>query len=341
MSFAFPWRSRFSRRRRTRYGRPAGAVVLNRRAGESGGKAPGGHIEAGLQPALPRCPGVGGLRKEPAGRLEKPGASPQLLAALGAAVLARRDRLRLGPARQHVAAQTRGTFGDQGSHGGPERVPIQPPKRPGAQATQPAVQGGRMRMACAQARDRLAQAFGGSVRGGVGRAGRLDHRPRVTLEGRDLQGQDAEASAADGAAAQRHRRRTRLDAATARPVRPPRHPTGSVDQRPDRPACQTPNLGANRFAFDGNGPQGIIRDGDGNGDRLLSGTPRGTGVGRTRTSLPPESPNATPATPSPQTTCSPLAAHPPASPSDAPSQVSMSFSISSSGNPEPVRRECR
>jgi len=133
-------------------------------------------------------------------------------------------------------------------------------------------------MTLAHARNRLAQALCRAVRSGVDRAGRLNHRSGVALERRDLNRQNPEAFPASLAAAQRHRRLAILDAAAARPTRSARDPTGKVDQRADRPAMRTKNLRANRFAFDSRGRQSIIRDGDGNGDRLLSGSPRGTGA---------------------------------------------------------------
>ena len=251
---------------------------MNRRAGEAGRKAPGGHMKAGLKPALPRRPGVGRLREQPASRLEDSGASLQLLATSQAAALAWGDRLRLRPPRPQFALQACGAFRDQGRHGWPDGVPIQPPQGPCSESAQPAVKGRGVRMARAQARDRLAQAFHGPFYGGVGRAGRLNHRPRVTLERRDLNRQNPEAFLADGAAAHGHRGLTILDAAAARPPRSPCGPTGEVDQHADGPAIRTKNIGADRFAFNRSGRQGIIRDGDGNGDNTLSGSPRGTGA---------------------------------------------------------------
>lgn len=133
-------------------------------------------------------------------------------------------------------------------------------------------------MALTHARDRLTQAFCGSVRGGVGRAGCLNHLPRVALERRDLNRQHPTALLAHVATAQRHRRLAILDDAAARPPRPPRNPAREVAQDPDRPALRTRNPKADRFAFDSRSRQGIIRDGDGNGDSSLSSSPRGTGA---------------------------------------------------------------
>ena len=278
MSFAFRSPFRSSVRWRTRYAGLAGGLLLNRRAGEAGRKAPGGHMEAGLQPALPRRPGVGGLREQPASRLEESGASLQLVAASPAAVLARGDRPRLRPLRPQFALQADGAFRDQGGHGWPHGVPIQPPQGSCAEPAQPTVKGRGVRMARAQARDRLAQTFHGPFYGGVGRAGRLHHRPRVALERRDLNRQHPTAFLAHAATAHRHGRLAIHDATAARPERRPHNPAREVAQNPDRPAMRTGNVGADVLALDGLSLQGIIRDGDGNGDRLLSGSPRGTGA---------------------------------------------------------------
>jgi hypothetical protein len=235
-------------------------------------------MKARLEPMLPRAPGVRVLSKESPGRVEEPGASLQPLVALLTAILARTDRLWLHPPRQHFAPQSRVAFRDQGSDGQGLPAAVQSPQSTRAQASQPTMHSGGMRMALAHARNRLAQAFCRPVRSGVDRAGRLNHLPCVALERRDLDRQNAEAFPARLAAAQRHRRLAILDAAAARPTRSTRDPAGKVDQRADRSAMRTKNLRANRFAFDSRGRQSIIRDGDGNGDRLLSGSPRGTGA---------------------------------------------------------------
>jgi hypothetical protein len=263
---------------RTPYDRLAGGVVLNRRAGQSGRKAPGGHMKTRLQPLFPRRPGIGGLREEPVGRVEKPGAGLQLLVALRAAVLARRNRIRPGPRRRQFPVQALGALGDQGGDRRPQPMPIQPAQCPCAHCAQPAMQGGRMGSVLTQPRHRLPQAGRRAVYVRIRRAGRFHHRPRVALVGGDLSRQDAEALPAYGAAALRHRRLAVLDAATARPARSPRHPPAGIDQRAHRTAGRTRNQPANRFAFDGRGFQRIIRDGDGSWDSTLSGSPRGTGV---------------------------------------------------------------
>ena len=235
-------------------------------------------MKVSLQPFLPRRPGVGRSRKEPVGGVEKPGASLQPVAALRAPVLARGDRIRLRPAPSQLVAQARGAFRDQGGRRRPGIVPIQPPQGPGTEPAQPAVESGRMRRPVTQPLHRLAQAFRGSVWGHVRRAGCFNHRPRVALERRDLHRQYPKASPADLAPAQRYRRLTLIQSAVARPQRTARNPAGKVDQRADGPAMWTKNLRADRFAFDSRGLQGIIRDGDGNRDSKLSGSPRGTGV---------------------------------------------------------------
>jgi hypothetical protein len=67
-------------------------------------------------------------------------------------------------------------------------------------------------------------------------------------------------------------------AANRRPLRPPHHRSAGKDQRANRATRRTNHPLADRFAFDGYSLQGIIRDGDGNWDSTLSGSPRGTGV---------------------------------------------------------------
>jgi hypothetical protein len=51
-----------------------------------------------------------------------------------------------------------------------------------------------------------------------------------------------------------------------------------MNQRADRQTMGTTDLPADRFAFDSRSQKSIIRDGDGNWDSTLSGSPRGTGV---------------------------------------------------------------
>ena len=275
-------------------------------------------MKASLQPTLPGRPGIGGLWEAPAGRIEKPGARFQLLAALNAAALGGRDRLRLRPACRQIQTQPLGTLGDQRGDRWSQALPIQAPQGPCAESAQPAVQGGRMRMVLAQSYYRLPQRDRRTIRGGIGCAGRLDDWPCVTLVRRDLHRQHAHPLLAHAAAALRHRRLPVLYPATPWPTRSSGQPSASPDQRA--------NGATDRFAFDSRGLQGIIRDGDGSWDSTLSGTPRGTGVlapvphflQKTST-LPPQPPPRKPLV-------------------HNPALMSMSFSVFSSGNPEPMRR---
>ena len=282
-----------------------------------------------FQPTLPGRPGIGGLREQPATHLEQPAAGFQSVAALEAAVLGRRDRMRLRPTRQQVRVQSFGALGDQRGDRRSQPAPIQTPQGSCPQPAQPAVQRCRVRMSGTHASNRLPQAGRGPLRVGIRRAGRFHYRPRVALVRRELHRQNPKALPAERASAQRHRCLTVLDPATARPPRAPRHPATKIHQRSDRQAMGTRNLSADCFAFDSRGFQGIIRDGDGNWDSTLSGSPRGTGVSapvphffqKART----------------------LSLQPPPRKQLVHNRalMSMSFSISSSGNPEPVWRECQ
>jgi len=231
-----------------------------------------------LQPLLPRRPGIGGLRKKPAGRVEEPSTGFQLLAALRAVVFARRNRIWLVPLRRQFRQENFGTFGDEGGDGWPLPMPIQSPQPTRSQCAQPAVQRGRMGRRLPQACHRLPQRDARPLRGGIGGAGRLDDRPGVTLAWSDLHRQDPQSPLAGAAAAFRHRRQPMLNAAGHRPLRPAQQPPTGVNQRANGATQRADNPRADRFVFDGRGLQGIIRDGDGNWDNTLSGSPRGTGV---------------------------------------------------------------
>ena len=235
-------------------------------------------MKARLQPLLPGRAGIGGLREESAGRVEEPGAGFQLFTTLTAAALVRRNRKRLGPLRLQFPAQAFGAFRDQRGHRRPLPVPIHAAQGSRAQPTQPAVQAGRIGMPSAHGPDGLPQTAARLRRGEVRRARRLDHRPRVALVRRDLHWQDAETLPAGRADALRHWRLAILDTPTPRPPRAPRPPSAGKHQRAHGATARTGNSRADRFAFDGRGPQGIIRNGDGNWDSTLSGSPRGTGA---------------------------------------------------------------
>jgi len=289
-------------------------------------------MKARLQPLLPRRPGISGLREEPAGRVVEPGAGFQLLTALRASVLARRNRISrpLGesdvPLRRQLPAQDFGAFGDQGGDRRPLPMPIQSPQCPRAHRAQPAVQRGRMWSVPAQTHHRLPQADSGTVLGSVRGASRLDHRPRVALACSDLHGQDPQPPLANGATAFRQRRRAVFHASAAWPARSPRHPSAGIKQHADGATRRTRNPCTDRFAFDGRGLQSIICDGDRSWDNTLSGSPRGTGVcapvphffQKART-LPPQH------LPRKQLVHNRAL-------------MSMSFSVFSSEHPEPVRR---
>jgi len=285
-----------------------------------------------LQPLFPCRQGVGSLRKEPAGRVEKPVAGLQLLTALTAAALAGGDRRSQplgesgGPLRLQTPPQALGGLGDQRGHRRPQPVPIQSAQCPCAESTQPTVQSGWMGSALAQSCHRLPQANRRAFLGGVCRARRLDDRPCVALVRRDLDGQDTQTLPTDRADALRHRRRTMHDAARRRPVRPTHHRSAGKDQRADSATRWTDNPLADRFAFDGRGLQSIICDGDGNWDSTLSGSPRGTGA---LTPVPHFFQKAR--TLSPQRLPRKQVVHNRA-------LMSMSFSVFSSEHPEPVRR---
>jgi hypothetical protein len=161
---------------------------------------------------------------------------------------------------------------------------------------------------------------------GVRGAGRFHRRPRVALVRRDLHRQDPQALPADRAPAQGHRRLAMLEAPRAGPNRPSHRPSAKINQRADRQAIRTRNLPADRFAFDGRGQKGIIRDGDRSWDSTLSGSPRGTGV---RAPVPHFLQKA-----------KKLSLQPPSGKELVynPALMSMSSSVCSSGNPEPVSR---
>ena len=206
---------------------------------------------------------------------------------------------------------------------------VQSPQAPCAKTAQPAVQRRRVRTAGTHAPDGLAQAGRGPLRVGVRRTGRFHHRPRVALVRRDLDRQNPQALPADRAPTQRHRRLTILNAAPARPTRAPRRPLAQVHEHADGSATRTRNCPADRLAFDSRGLQGIIRDGDGNWDNTLSGSPRGTGA---PTPVPHFFQKAR--TLSLQDPLRKQLVHNRA-------LMSMSFSFFASGHPEPVRRECQ
>gem|GEM_PF-2821036 len=326
MSFAFRWPRPLWSRWRTPYDNLPGGLLLNRRAGQPGRKAPGRHMKTRLQPLFPCRQGVGSLRKEPAGRVEKPGAGLQLLTALTAAALARRNRIRLVPRRQQFRPQAFGAFGDQGGHRRPLPLPIQSSQRPRAHGAQPAVQRGKVWSVLAQPRHRLPQRDRGAAQGRVRGAGRLDDGPGVALAWSDLDGQDPHSPLADRAAAFRHRRRAMDDAARRRPLRPAHHPPTGINQRANGATKRADNPRADRFVFDGRGLQGIIRDGDRSRDSTLPGSPRGTGV---CAPVPHFFQKAE--TLSPQRLPRKQVVHNRA-------LMSMSFSVFSSEHPEPVRR---
>lgn len=237
-----------------------------------------------LQPLLPGRPGISRLRKEPASRVEKPGAGLQLLTTLTASELVRRNGMSrpLGksarPARQQLQAQSLGALGDQRAHRRPQPVPVQSAQRTGSKAAQPAMHRGRVWGIPAQTHHRLPQADSRTALGDVRGASRLDHRPRVALAWSDLHGQDPHPPPATRTAAFRQRRLAVLHASAAWPARSPRHPSACINQRADGATRRTCNPLADRFAFDGRRLQGIIRDGDGSWDSTLSGSPRGTGA---------------------------------------------------------------
>lgn len=289
-------------------------------------------MKARLQPLLPRRPGISGLREEPAGRVVEPGAGFQLLPAPRASVLARRNRIGrpLGesavPLRRQLPAQDSGAFGDQGGDRRPLPMPIQSPQCPRAQGAQPAVQRGRVWSALAQPRHRLPQRDRGVALIRVRGAGRLDHRPCVALAWSDLDGQNPHPPLADRAAAFRHRRRTMDDAASPWPLRPAHHPATGINQRANGATGRACNPPGDRFAFDGCGLQGIIRDGDRNRNSTLSGSPRGTGA---RTPVPHFFQKAR---------TLPLQRLPRKQLVHNRALMSMSFSIFSSQHTEPVRR---
>jgi hypothetical protein len=300
--------------------------VLNRRAAESGGKAPCRHMETTAQPTLPRGPGIGRLRKEPVGHVEQPGARLQLIVTPPATTLAGADRMRSRPARQQIPAQPLGTLGDQGGDRRPERVPIQPAQCPCAHPAHPAVQRGAVRMARAQVLHRPPQSHVRQLGIAVDRADRLDHRQRVTLERKDLGGKHPIAMCAEPASAQRHGCGAVLDPVLDPPQSPPLHPLRGVPQPLRLPAVWAGDVVAHAFPLDGCRLQRIIRDGNGNWDSTLSDSPRGTGA------------------PTPVPHFLQKATTLPLQPSLRKALVhnralmSLSISFSLGGNPEPVRR---
>lgn len=205
-------------------------------------------------------------------------------------------------------------------------MPIQSSQRPCAHGAQPAMQGGKMWSVLAQPRHGPPQTARGGALIRVYGADRLDQRPCITLAWSDLHGQHAPPPLADGAATLRHRRLPVLHAAMPRPTRSSRHPSAGINQRANGATRRTNNLLADRFAFDSRGLQGIIRNGDGNWDNTLSGSPRGTGA---RTPVPHFFQKAE--TLSLQPAPRKQLVHNRA-------LMSMRFSIHSSGTSEPVRR---
>jgi hypothetical protein len=175
--------------------------------------------------------------------------------------------------------------------------------------------------------DRLSQTSRALLSSHVVRTRRLEYLPRATLERWNLQRQNAKATPALRAAAQRHRRLALFQLAKPGPQRVAHHPTAEVHQMIERSAGRAQHLRTDRFAFDSGGLQGIISDGDGNGDNFRFSTRYG--CSNTRTSLPPKVANLLPQ-PSP---CQAVVhSHP---------LVSLSFLIFKFQNSEPVRRECQ
>ena len=289
-------------------------------------------MKTGLEPSLPGRPGIGGLREESAGRVEKPHAGFQPLTALDAAVLAGRDRISrpLGesgcPVCLQFPAQALGAFHDQRGDRRPQPVPVQSTQHPRSQATQPTMQRGGVRMSHSHAPDCLSKAGGVLRRLQIRRAGRLNHRPRVALVGDELNRQDAQAPLAYGADALRHRCLAVLHPTMPWPTGTPCDKPASINQRANRQAIRTRNLLADRFTFDSCGQQGIIGDGDGNWDSTLSVSPRGTGA---RTPVPHFFQKAL---------TLPLQPPPRKQVVHNRALMSMSFSLFSSEHPEPVRR---
>ena len=268
--------------------------MLNRRVAEPGWKAPCRHMKADLQPFLPCAPRVCLLGEESPGCVEKPHTGFQLLPAAVASIFAGRNVVSPGPPCGQPAGQTMCAFADQCADR-QVALPVQSSQCPGAKSAQPAVQRGAVRMPVAHQLHCFMQA----LRSGhdIGGAGRLDYRQGVTLVWGYLDRQDAEPSSAESAPAFGHRCIAVLNLSLSRPPRTALYQPRRVRQTAGLSAGRTSNLMTDIFAFDCGGLQGIICDGDGNGDNTASASPRGAGAAYIRASLLPEKPEAYPREP--------------------------------------------
>jgi len=258
-------------------------MLLKSRAACSGGKGPCGHMKAILQILLPRAERMGRLRKQMRGGGEKAGAALQLLGAFLASALPERDRARLGPQSVKLAVVVCGRLGDQGADREDLGL-VQEPQGPFAQPTDPAMQGGVMRMPSAQPRHGSAQRNAGKLSVAVRRATSLDHSPCVVLEGRDLYRKYTQPALAGAATAQRNRRRTMLHASVRGPSGTAIYQDRGVDQPTDGLADRANIRRTNVFALDGHAAKRIIRHGNGDGDNSFR-LSRRCGCLCTRTSL--------------------------------------------------------
>jgi len=240
-------------------------------------------MEAINQPAVPRAQRMRTFGKESPGRRQDARAGFQLLAAPLTLVLPIGDPEMPLPQRLKPLPQTPGTLGDQRGHrrepGAGARRALRGPlpaarptvQRPFAQPRQPAPQRRVRRCVLTRRPHRAAQPWSLWIGVDVATAEMLDHRQGETLEGQQFAGQDAKPCPAASAAGQNHPPHLRNQGSASALLHNDTalNPTARENQRADRLALGAENLSPDAFAFDSDGAQFII--GDGNGDRYESG----------------------------------------------------------------------
>jgi len=258
-------------------------------------------MEAFDQPAVPRAHRTRAFGKESAGRRQDARAGFQLLAASLTLVLPIGDPEVPLPQRRQTLPQTPGALGDQRGHRREAGLPAGAPacagtadraqagagarralrgplpatrptvQRPFAQPRQPAPQRRVRRCVFAHRPHRAAQP--GPLRIGidVAAAEPLDDRQGKALEGQQFAGQHPHPSPTAPATGQNHRPHLRHQGAAFALLHNDTalNPTARKNQGADRLALRTKNLIPDALAFDSDGAQFII--GDGNGDRYESG----------------------------------------------------------------------
>jgi hypothetical protein len=233
-----------------RYAEPTRGRLLKRQDAAAGRKGPAGHIKTRLQLLFPLEERISGLGEQMRGGCEHPRTALQLFSAHLAAVLALGYRVRTVPQLRKLTAAVSCRLGKQGANRQPPLWPIQPSLRTFAQGTQPSMQRCVIWMSRPHPPHRSPQRDVWKLRVTVHRTACLNDLARIVLERGDLYRKHAHTAPTYRTAAQRNRCRPILHASGPRPVRPPLHPDGRVDQLPNGPALRADSFPANAFALD-------------------------------------------------------------------------------------------